>query len=104
MTDGLKEILVSHQVPFSSGLAWSTDAVYKETPALIERARNQGAVVVDLETASALAVSKAVGIEAAVVLVAADELLEDWRPPTEPKLVQSRLQGLMSAVTDLLLQ
>ncbi len=104
LSDDLGEILISNRVPFSTGLAWSTDAVYKETPSLIRKARSQGAVVIDLETASTLAVSQAVGIEAAVVLVAADELFEDWQPPTEPKLVQSRLRLLVSDVTDLLLR
>ncbi len=104
LTDDLEESLKSKGIQFSTGLVWSTDAVYKETPSLIQGARIQGAVVVDLETAPLLAVARAVGIEAAAVLVVADELFGGWQPPTDPQLVQSRLQGLVSDVTALLLR
>jgi hypothetical protein len=56
-------------------------------------------LLVDLETAAVLAVSTAAGIEAAVVLVAADELHEGWRPPADLRPIRERLRHLIRIAT-----
>jgi uridine phosphorylase len=95
----ISDALARANVPFSSGLAWSTDAVYRELPSQLELARRQGALLADMEAATTLAVSAAVGIEAAAVLVVADELFGGWRPPRDWALVQSQLSRLVSIAT-----
>jgi uridine phosphorylase len=103
LTKRLGERLTAHGIPFTTAAAWSTDAVYRETPSQLDGARRQGAVIADMETACVFAVAAALGIEAAVVLVAADELQDLWRPPADMSLVQARLRGLLEAATACLL-
>jgi purine-nucleoside phosphorylase len=83
---------------FSTGAVVSTDAVYRETPSMLESARDQGAIAVDMETACVLAVAAATGIEAAAVLVMADDLHDAWRPPADITVVQAQLRHLLDAV------
>jgi uridine phosphorylase len=92
LTEALASALSRGGVPYTPGLVWSTDAPYRETPALIEAQRSQGAVLVDMETAALFAVAAALGIEAAAILVAADELFDGWRPPADMGAVQERLR------------
>lgn len=59
---------------------WSLDAVYRETPSLLGRARAAGAAAVDMELAAVLAVAAFRGIAAAGLLVVSDELFGGvWR-------------------------
>jgi uridine phosphorylase len=97
LADALAGELRAASVPFAAGVVWSTDAPYRETPSLIEAQRGRGAVLVDMETAALFAVAAAVGIEAAAVLVAADELFDGWRPPADPARIQSRLRQAATA-------
>jgi uridine phosphorylase len=95
LTETLGEKLMKAGVEFGSGLVWSTDAVFRETPSLVDTYRGQGAVLVDMDMAATLAVASALGIEAAAVLVAADELDGGWRPPRDMSAVRSQLQRLL---------
>jgi uridine phosphorylase len=91
----LSEALTQAEMEFSTGIVWSTDAVYRETPSLVAAYRSQGAVLVDMDTAAALAVAMALGMEAAAVLVAADELYDGWRSPKDMGVIQSQLHSLL---------
>ena len=95
--------LTADAIAFAAGGAWSTDAVYRETPAQLDQARRRGAVVADMETACVFAVAASLGIEAAAVLVAADELRDAWHPPADMQLVRNRLRTLLEAATACLL-
>lgn len=65
---------------WQAGPVWSTDAVYRETPSLLRRARAAGAVAVEMELAAVLAVAAFRGIAAAGLLVVSDELFGGvWR-------------------------
>jgi uridine phosphorylase len=95
LTETLRQHLAGAGIAFTAGCIWTTDAAYRETRSLIESHRSNGAIAVDLEAAAVLAVSEAVGIEAATVLVAADELFDGWRPPAGT-LVRSQLKRLFA--------
>lgn len=65
-------------------LSWTTDAVYRETPAAILAAVAGGASVVEMEAAGLFAVAGALGIRAAAVVVVADDVSDlTWRPPDD---------------------
>jgi purine-nucleoside phosphorylase len=65
---------------WQAGPVWSTDAVYRETPALLGKAQAAGAVAVEMELAAVLAVAAFRGIAAAGLLVVSDELFGGaWR-------------------------
>jgi uridine phosphorylase len=99
LTQRLSERLQAAGIAFSTGAVVSTDAVYRETPSMLESARDQGAIAVDMETACVFAVAAATGIEAAAVLVMADELHDGWRPPADITVVQSQLRRLLDVAT-----
>ena len=103
LTQRLGERLQAEGIAFSPGAVLSTDAVYRETPSMLEGARDQGVVAVDMETACVLAVAGATGIEAAAMLVVADELHNGWRPPADMVVVHSQLRRLLGAAAACLL-
>lgn len=103
LTDALSAELGTQGVSYRRGVVWTTDAVYRETPAAIAEAREQGAVLADMETAATLAVARALGIEAAALLVAADELFDGWRPPAATGNVNAQLKRLLAVAPACLL-
>lgn len=45
------------EVPFKTGKTWTSDAIYRETPDMIERRRSEGCITVEMEAAAFFAVS-----------------------------------------------
>jgi uridine phosphorylase len=99
LTERLRTALAASGLPYTAGAVWSTDAVYREIPSLLQSARQRGAIAADMETAATLATAAALGIEAATVLVAADELFEGWQPPRDMAAVRARMRGLLTIAT-----
>jgi uridine phosphorylase len=100
LTARLRVALERRGLSATSGRVWSTDAPFRETPSALEDFRAAGAGAVDMETATLFAVSAALGLEAAAVLVIGDTLLDDWRPPADAALVASRLRRAAEAALD----
>ena len=66
-------------LPFTTGKTWTTDAIYRETPDLIRRRRQEGCVTVEMEAAAFFAVSKYYDIPLAQLLYAGDDVSgEAW--------------------------
>ena len=66
-------------IPYTTGKTWTTDAMYRETPDMIERRRNEGCITVEMETAAFFAVSKYYDIPLAQLLYAGDDVSgEKW--------------------------
>jgi uridine phosphorylase len=103
LTRHLGEHLGKDGVAFTSGRAWSTDAVYRERPSQLEAARREGALIADMESACVLAVASALGMAAAVVLVAADELHDEWQSPADMALIQASLGSALAIAPTCLL-
>lgn len=61
-------------VPRVVGRSWTTDAIYRETPARIERRRAERCAVVDMEAAALVAVARRIGVGYAQLFLAADSL------------------------------
>ena len=77
----LKTRLTGHGVDVREGPVWSTDAIFRETPAKIQRFREKGALAVEMEAAALFAVGGYRGISVGNVLVVSDELSDaHWRP------------------------
>ena len=45
-------------IPHRTGKTWTTDALYRETPALVAKRRGEGCITVEMETAAFFAVSR----------------------------------------------
>ena len=74
-----KAVLEQRGQPFSVGKVWTTDAIYRETPAKVERRRNEGCLVVDMEASAFFAVARFRGIRFAQLLYGGDDLSgEGW--------------------------
>ncbi len=71
----LKELAI----PFKTGKTWTTDAIYRETPDMIELRRKEGCVTVEMEAAAFFAVSHYYHIPLAQLLYAGDDVSgEEW--------------------------
>lgn len=97
-----RQYLREEQIAFHYGTIWSTDAVYRETPAKVEYFQNQNALAVDMETSSLFTVAKFRGVELGGVLVVSDELSTlKWRPGFKEKRFQQSRRIACRMVTRL---
>ena len=77
--DRVEEILKELGVPCVKGRTWSTDALYRETRGKMERLKQDGCVVVEMECAGAQAVCDFRGMELYYFLISGDLLdAEEW--------------------------
>ena len=66
-------------IPFITGKTWTTDAIYRETPAMIALRRNEGCITVEMEAAAFFAVSRYYNIPLAQLLYTGDDVSgEEW--------------------------
>lgn len=61
-------------VPFTTGKTWTSDAIYRETPDMIELRRSAGCITVEMEAAAFFAVSQYYDIPLAQLLYAGDDV------------------------------
>lgn len=61
-------------IPFTTGKTWTSDAIYRETPDMIELRRSEGCITVEMEAAAFFAVSQYYHIPLAQVLYAGDDV------------------------------
>ncbi|NDO18964.1 nucleoside phosphorylase [Lachnospiraceae bacterium MD329] len=81
-------------IPFTTGKTWTSDAIYRETPDMVELRRNEGCITVEMEAAAFFAVSKYHNIPLAQLLYAGDDVSgEKWdsRDWNNQKSVRSNL-------------
>lgn len=86
-------------IPYTTGKTWTSDAIYRETPDMIELRRNEGCITVEMEAAAFFAVSKYYDIPLAQILYAGDDVSgEKWddRNWNNQKSVRSNL--LLTAI------
>ncbi|MEA3055516.1 MAG: hypothetical protein QOD30_948 [Actinomycetota bacterium] len=80
--DGLavaKAVLERRGQPFQIGKVWTTDAIYRETRGKVQRRRDEGCLVVEMEAAAFFAVARFRGIRFAQLLYGGDDLSgEHW--------------------------
>lgn len=66
-------------VPYRVARTWTTDAVYRETRARVDRRRAEGCATVEMEASAFIAVARYRGVRFAQLLLAADSLAgEAW--------------------------
>lgn len=75
----IEATLAAHDVPYVKGKTWTTDAIYRETPAKMARRRAEGCLTVEMEAAAFFAVAQFRGITFAQILYSGDDLSgEQW--------------------------
>lgn len=72
LNDNIIKVLEEHKEKYDTGVVWTTDAIYRETPGRIKARIADGAKAVEMETASLAAVAKAKNISYSCLLYYSD--------------------------------
>jgi uridine phosphorylase len=77
----IRRALREREEPFHVGPSWTTDAVYQETRAEVERYADEGVLTVEMEAATVFTVAAYRGVEAGAMFVVSDYLgPSEWDP------------------------
>jgi len=86
------------------GKAWTTDAFFRETRTRIQRRRNEGALIVEMEQASLLAVSTFRNVEYGAIVYCGDDVSGDTHDPrswrTEEDIRHNIVKALKAVLED----
>lgn len=72
--NAIEDTLRRQQVPFTRGKTWTTDAIYRETPAKIASRKSEGCLTVEMEAAALFAVAQFRGVKIGQILYAGDDV------------------------------
>lgn len=75
--EAIQQTLDAHHIPYVTGKTWTTDALYRETPAKVARRRDEGCITVEMEAAAFFAVAKFRGVTFGQILYGGDDLSGD---------------------------
>jgi len=97
LTDELRQALLSKGEPFTEGMTWTLDAIYRET---VEEAlvyREEGVVTVEMEAAALFTIGEVLGVEIASLFTVSDHLLaeSEWRPAPKKQLLTEGLGRIL---------
>ena len=70
----LEAVLKSYQVKYLLAKTWTTDAIYRETPAKVQRRRAEGCLTVEMEAAAFFAVAQFRNVQCAQLLYSGDDV------------------------------
>ncbi len=90
----IEATLQAHAVPYLTGKTWTTDAIYRETPARIAQRKAEGCLTVEMEAAAFFAVAQFRGVTFAQILYGGDDVsgnVWDNRDWLSRKSVRERL-------------
>lgn len=90
----IRDTLDAQQIPYVTGKTWTTDALYRETPAKIARRRAEGCITVEMEASAFFAVAQFRGVAFGQMLYGGDDLsgdLWDHRSWTRQTSTRERL-------------
>ena len=73
----LENTLSEQKMPYIRAKTWTTDAIYRETPAKIQQRIREGCVTVEMETSAYIAVSQYNEVDFGQILYAGDSLAGD---------------------------
>jgi uridine phosphorylase len=75
----IEQVLTEHHVDYVTGKTWTTDAIYRETPARIAKRKQEGCLTVEMEAAAFFAVAQFRKVIFAQMLYGGDDLSsEAW--------------------------
>lgn len=101
LVEELADALDAAGRPYRVGPTWTTDAIYRETYPEIAHYTDEGVLAVEMEAATAFAVARVRGADAAALLAPRDRVTADgWVPPDGSG---PRLDALLEPARDALL-
>jgi uridine phosphorylase len=70
----IERVLSAHKLPYLLSKTWTTDAPYRETPTKVQRRRDEGCTVVEMEAAAFFAVAQFRGVILGQILYGGDDV------------------------------
>ena len=93
LTASIEENLKKEKLDYHLGLMWGHDALFKEPPELLEKARSHGTIAIDMESSVVLALGELFNIPTASILIITDKPtgsgLESEKIALTPKIFQN---------------
>ncbi len=77
VTKALEITLQAHNIPYSRGITWTTDAIFRETAARREARMKEGCIVVEMEAAALFAVAKFRKVKIGQIVYGGDMVVPD---------------------------
>ncbi|MCL2500459.1 MAG: nucleoside phosphorylase [Defluviitaleaceae bacterium] len=75
----IESVLLEKNVPFIKAKTWTTDAFYRETPAKVQRRKEEGCMTVEMEASAFIAAAQYNQVDFGQILYAGDSLAgEEW--------------------------
>ena len=79
ITKKITDYLGAHKINYLTGLTWTTDAMFRETKALVEQRKAEGAKIVEMEQAGCIAVAQFRGFDYGAIIYGGDDVAsEEW--------------------------
>ncbi len=87
----IERTLRARNVPYVLGKTWTTDAIFRETPAKVQMRRAEGCLTVEMEAAAFFAVAQFRGVTFAQLLYGGDDVSgAEWDPRGWDKRISVR--------------
>ena len=103
LKQSLEKQLISRGTKFISGSAWTTDAPYRETKDEILQYQSEGVQVVEMEIAGLFALAQLRTVQAASIVVVADQLADlRWESPGAMSAIDRSFEIAYRAAVDTL--
>ena len=77
ITETICSYLKANNIPHLTGITWTTDAMFRETKALVERRKAEGAKIVEMEQAGCLAVAQFRSFDYGAIIYGGDDVSQD---------------------------
>ena len=77
ITKKITDYLGAHKINYLTGLTWTTDAMFRETKALVEQRKAEGAKIVEMEQAGCIAVSQFRSFDYGAIIYGGDDVSQD---------------------------
>jgi len=104
LTAGLAAALSRQGLEARRAVAWTTDAIYRETSLEIERHGSAGAHVVEMEASALFTIARFRNVPLAACFSVSDTLAElSWRPEFHAETTEEGLEKLFAAALECLL-
>ncbi|MGD8845460.1 MAG: nucleoside phosphorylase [Desulfobacteraceae bacterium] len=101
LCDSLHRIVRQRDMALCKGRVWTTDGVFRETPAQIRKYQAQGAVAVEMELSALFSAAQFYGLSLAALLIVSDELFTlEWRPGFKEKRFKKSRTAVCELLTD----
>jgi purine-nucleoside phosphorylase len=98
----IKQALKNNRLNYHEGVVWSTDAVYRETRAEVERHQEKGVLAVEMETSALFTVARFRNVEVGAILVVSDDLSSfKWQPGFKDSHFKQGREAACSLIKDL---